>query len=278
MSQRSDDALTPRALTLCVDDLVMRPVQRAALQALVECYLAGRADGTMDAFAFPGDPDDQLDLDADEGAPLIPEQMAAALTAFHELYCPGVERLVPIPTDLPSVHDLRRATAWKATVDRVRGLGTGEHVLQWLKLQFRRLELHLCEGCVAGAPTQTPGTNLGSFRALPEDSRTSETGEVAPDGPFGGDGFRYKGATVHFGRAALRWTLMQSLWDVQQSRPRPPRPAEDVIADVYGSDNDTEDSTFRQLIADTRRQLEAANLLLAIKYLGGKVWLEPLTL
>ncbi len=186
MSVRSDDAPTIRALALCIDDLVIHPEQRAALGAMVDHYLEGRADGTIEAFPFPGDPEDTHDLDPDPGAPLTPEQQAAALVALHEIYCPGVERPVDIAVDLPPFSDpstlandksrraWRRTAAWTATLARVRSLGESPHLLQWCKLQFRRLEQSLRRGTPQPDAKPAPA----SVRRPKRDRPTKKRGTV----------------------------------------------------------------------------------------------------
>ena len=99
------------------------------------------------------------------------------------------------------------------------------------------------------------------------------------DGPFEADGFRFRGAEVHFGRAAKQYRLVLALWDNENRCPRPALKAEDVITEVYGEENDTSDATFRQLCQDTRRRLEAARFPLTIDEIRqGKVSLKLLPL
>jgi hypothetical protein len=92
-----------------------------------------------------------------------------------------------------------------------------------------------------------------------------------PDGPFGADGFRFRGVEVRFGTASLQYRLVVALWDGRRKRPADPRPVDDVIDQVWGEGNDTGDSAFRQMCADTRRRLQAANCPLGIRQVGGKV-------
>jgi hypothetical protein len=98
--------------------------------------------------------------------------------------------------------------------------------------------------------------------------------ESLPDGPFDGDGFRYHGKEVRFGRAAKQQALVLALWNTRKSRPRRKRKIEDVLTEVYGHDQDTADATFRQLCSDTQRRLDAANIALKITSLQGMVYLE----
>src|SRR5439155_733036 len=110
-----------------------------------ERYLTGRIEGTVEPFPFPNDDGDFADADPDSAT--SPEQTAAVLAILHEIYCPGVERAVAIPVELaplpeklttddePLALAWRRAMAWRATRKRIEGLGEGNHVLQWFKLQ-----------------------------------------------------------------------------------------------------------------------------------------------
>lgn len=125
----------------------------------------------------------------------------------------------------------------------------------------------------------TPDT-ASQLRALvaPTDTRENE-GEKPkpddkPDGPFDADGFRFAGVEVKFGRAGKQYCLVKALWDAKKKRPAAPRPVEDVITEVWGDENRTEDSTFRQLCADTRRRFQTANCPLDIQQTNGKVQLS----
>jgi hypothetical protein len=97
-----------------------------------------------------------------------------------------------------------------------------------------------------------------------------------PNGPFDADGFRFAGVEVRFGRAVKQYRLVMALWDVKKKRPAEPRPIEEVITEVWGDEDETEDSTFRQMCSDTRRRFQAANCLLDIQQTNGKVQLSPL--
>jgi hypothetical protein len=97
-----------------------------------------------------------------------------------------------------------------------------------------------------------------------------------PDGPFDADGFRYRGVEVRFGRAALRYKFICALWDSEHNRPRPARPIQEVIDEVWGHDNDTSDSAFRQLCSGTRVSLQKVHFPLTIpEIVQGKVQLSP---
>jgi hypothetical protein len=96
-----------------------------------------------------------------------------------------------------------------------------------------------------------------------------------PDGFFGTDGFRFRGVEVRFGRAALRLRLVGALWDAEKRSPRPARPVEEVMAEVYGENHEASDGAFRQLCADVRGQLRAAKVSLTIDHRLGRVRLAP---
>jgi hypothetical protein len=97
--------------------------------------------------------------------------------------------------------------------------------------------------------------------------------ELLPDGPFDPDGFRYRGAKVQFGRAGKQRRLVLALWDRKKRRPRPARPIEAVITEVYGEDNNTSDKAFIQLCTDTQTKINIATMALKIQNLQGKVQL-----
>ena len=95
-----------------------------------------------------------------------------------------------------------------------------------------------------------------------------------PDGPFDADGFRFDGVEVRFGTAVLQYRLIQSLWNKACSAPALPRPLEEVLVELYGEENETEDSTFRQLCSNARKKLEANHFPLTILTVQGKVQLK----
>ncbi len=137
----------------------------------------------------------------------------------------------------------------------------------------------------SGATPAAGGEPAAELLALVREAEPSEQGnvkepapavatdDVAPDGPFDVDGFRFAGLEVRFGKAGKQYRLVMALWDAETKRPAPPRPVEDVIADVWGNENDTEDSAFRQLCADTRARFQKANCPLDIRQLNAKVQL-----
>lgn len=95
-----------------------------------------------------------------------------------------------------------------------------------------------------------------------------------PDGLFGADGFRFGGAEVRFGRAALQYRLVTAIWDVERNGPADPRKVQAVIDEVYGRDSETSDSTFRKLCSDTGARLTKAGCPLVIRAVQGVVWAE----
>ena len=117
-------------------------------------------------------------------------------------------------------------------------------------------------------------TDLVSFRPMPGEVVQSRQ---LPDGPFDADGFRFDGVEVRFGRAALQYRLIQSLWNEACSAPASPRAIEEVLLELYGDDNETEDSTFRQLCTDTRKKFEANQFPLTIVTVQGKVHFIPVS-
>jgi hypothetical protein len=129
-------------------------------------------------------------------------------------------------------------------------------------------------------PTHTAGQPVRSGQpqgdAPPADDAETTGGQAPappPDGPFEPDGFRYRGTEVPFGRAAKQRGLVLALWDRKKRRPRPARPIDDVITDVYGEGNDTSEAAFRQLCCEAQKKLDAANVPLRIQNLQGKVLL-----
>jgi hypothetical protein len=117
-------------------------------------------------------------------------------------------------------------------------------------------------------------TVRGAAGAGASASRTSEMqSQPPPDGPCDPNGFRFRGAQLSWGKATLRKKLTLALWDREGRRPRPPRPTQEVIEEVYGADEDTTESTFRALISDTRGMYQKAGLPLDIKNEQGQIWL-----
>jgi hypothetical protein len=137
------------------------------------------------------------------------------------------------------------------------------------------------DGAAAGAPAagaevaaRQASTVRGAAGVVTTPSRTPEMqSQPPPDGPCDPNGFRFRGAELAWGKATLRKKLTLALWDRESRRPRPPRPTQEVIEEVYGDDEDTSEPTFRALISDTRGMYQKAQLALDIKNEQGKVWL-----
>lgn len=146
MSPRFDTP-TLQAIALHVDDLLMRPGQMATVRHLVENYLDGRAQNAAEAIPFPADPD-ELDHEGTDGDAIpTPAQRAAALAALRDAYCPGVEKVVSVPSELPedaAPAELKRADLAGDLGPRAR---PGGHAGPWFALQLRRLEQALSPAC-----------------------------------------------------------------------------------------------------------------------------------
>jgi hypothetical protein len=165
-------------LALHIDFLLTQPGNMAVARGLVESYLAGPVQGTVEPFPFPTNPDELPYESTDGDAVPTPAQRAAALAAFHDVHCPGVEKVIVVSAQLPELtladsptpgealppgaealtRDWRRAASWRAMLDRVRGLG--EHALPWFALQLRCFEQEL-------APNGPPGGQAADVPPLP---------------------------------------------------------------------------------------------------------------
>lgn len=137
------------------------------------------------------------------------------------------------------------------------------------------------------SPRKAESTEPARPNALPTSTRVPPTGtsqgegenpkpDYKPDGPYAPDGFRFAGVEVKFGRAGKQYRLVMALWDAKKKRPAPPRPLQDVIAEVWGEDNDTEDPAFRKLCSDVRARLQQANCPLDVVYVNGMVQVKAL--
>jgi hypothetical protein len=94
------------------------------------------------------------------------------------------------------------------------------------------------------------------------------------DGYDGRTGFRILGVFVDFRRASKRLRLMRALWDNTRAAPCKAREKQDVIDEVYGSENETKDTTFSQLMANTNQKLAADQAPGKIHQRQSMVWLE----
>jgi hypothetical protein len=131
--------------------------------------------------------------------------------------------------------------------------------------------------------TNTVPTSAGPSPAAPFPPAGTRQGEggkpkpaTKPDGPFDADGFRFAGVDVRFGKASKQYRLVMALWDAKKKRPAEPRPVQDVITQVWGNDNDTEDAAFRKLCSDVRDRFQRTNCPLEVVYTNGMVQLKAL--
>jgi hypothetical protein len=115
-----------------VDQLLLDPANMAAARALVDAYLEGRRQGTVEAIPFPLPPDEP-DV-ARLAAALTPEQRAGALAALHEALCDGVEKVM-------RGGDLLAVLSWEAVLSQVRRLG--DWAAHWFALQLQYFERSL---------------------------------------------------------------------------------------------------------------------------------------
>jgi hypothetical protein len=180
-------------LALRVDELLMRPGNMAASREMVESYLAGRVQGTVDAIRFPLHPNEPEDPSIDQLVPLTPGQMAAALVALHDVYCDGVEKVVAIPPTLPPsseeatpadeglIRDWKRAETWWATLMQVRNLG--DYSLQWFTLQLRRFERILPSANAQHTTPPPPSFASSGTMLIPSPPSVETPQPVPPAGP-----------------------------------------------------------------------------------------------
>lgn len=97
-----------------------------------------------------------------------------------------------------------------------------------------------------------------------------------PDGPLPPHRFRYRGKTVSFGRAALRYRLVVALWDASEHRPREFRPMGKVIEEVYGGQRSRKpEERLHALCSEVRKAFRTEGLALTVRTEGAMIWLEP---
>ncbi|MFM8270786.1 MAG: hypothetical protein ACKODX_00405, partial [Gemmata sp.] len=87
---------------------------------------------------------------------------------------------------------------------------------------------------ITGKPTRPARRPTGRSKAKGRSRRP----DAKPDGPFDADGFRFAGVDVRFGKAGKQYLLVMALWDAKKKAPAAPRPVEDVIAEVWGDENE----------------------------------------
>jgi hypothetical protein len=166
-----------------VDNLLLPIANMAAARQLVESYLDGREKGTVERIPFPPDSDQPDGIGGDAIA--TSAQRAAALVALRDVFCPGVEKIVPVPANLPVAGDAetlhpecRRVIRWSATIKYVQGLK--DNALPWLMVQLRRFKRDLQEQ-IPRPNTEPEPTNP----AVPAPSPTEP--EVLPNDRKGPD-------------------------------------------------------------------------------------------
>jgi hypothetical protein len=102
---------------------------------------------------------------------------------------------------------------------------------------------------------------------------TSPTADAARDGPRDPFVFRYGRKKLDLTGAPLRFRLLVALWDQKTGAPREPRPADEVMEELWPDDHEA-DGSLRNLCHHTRRALESAHIRLDVRSVGGKVWIE----
>jgi hypothetical protein len=150
------DARTLGDLAAEVNTSLQRPEWMTVTRAIVDRYLSGVADGTIESVIgrLPTNPVDDsdwtmeslLEQDHDGPPPLTPEQTVVAMVVFHDVHCWGVEKVVPTPMQLgisaegaKDGQDSPEYLRWcrlKPTMERVRQCGA--YALPWFKLRFAR--------------------------------------------------------------------------------------------------------------------------------------------
>lgn len=84
-----------------------------------------------------------------------------------------------------------------------------------------------------------------------------------PDGLFTPLSFRFGGKAVDFGGAPLRLEMIKFLWDVENGRPREPRPKEELVRALWPRVSRTK-SRFQDLKTNLNRQLARAQIPLQV--------------
>jgi hypothetical protein len=93
------------------------------------------------------------------------------------------------------------------------------------------------------------------------------------DGPGERFVFRYAGAEVDLCRSQLRYRLLAELWDAENRRPHLTRSHAKVLDAIYPDDEEAE-SSLRQLAWNINQAFDKRGILLAIRLVGAKIWLE----
>jgi hypothetical protein len=162
-----------------VDELLLRPGYMASARELAQACLADPLLGNVDALKFPTDPGNSFDWTQRSLAPergiedspvLLAPQIALALAALHDEYCPGVEPVVSTPVVARVYDDDGNATSdyvlyvrWRAIRERVRALG--HYAENWFVRLLRRLERQLWETVppTARGATELSGQQVGEL-------------------------------------------------------------------------------------------------------------------
>jgi hypothetical protein len=268
-------------------------VEHPVTGELVE--MAPAQDTQGDSILFPTDPANPFDwTDATiaierrmEDAPVLARgERAIVLAALHDVYCHGVEKVFP-KTSFPATprealdqdrwHEFREAIVWESICSCI--LCLGDFAVPWFTMQVRRFERDLSntddhDGQLLGSqasPSQHPDSPVQV--SIPPSAKDAND-RTRYDGPFEPNGFRFRGAELTWGKSRLRKKLTLALWDESARKPRSPRSTQEVIEAVYGDDEETDESTFRGLISDTRGAYQRAQLALNIRNESGKIWLE----
>lgn len=196
-----------------------------------------------------------------------------------------LRRRGPVAIALDLISDFN---AWLTVAARNRGIVRDAAKLSESELTQLRFETmpQANETPLIKENKATPGNDTPPAPADASGSDTSEKSKETPgndtppprepDGPFGINGFRFAGKEVQFGRAALQFGLVKSLWDAKARQIASPRQISEVIEDVWGHDHDTADATFRQMVADTNKKFQIANCPIKIQAAQGSVQLVAL--
>jgi len=163
---------TLKELAQQVDQLLVKPASMAKIRQLAEDCLAHPELGHVDALQFPTDPENAFNWDTKsikrerglaENATLTQEQLAICIAALHDIYCPGVEPVITVDSDVTPLDEhgratkaWRRFTRWQSVRNRVRSLG--DYALHW----FERLLSRLQQSLEQPAPLNELGNPLPS--------------------------------------------------------------------------------------------------------------------
>lgn len=232
-----------------------------------------------------------VSLDARSEAPLLARRHAEAEYLIHCLPQSALDLCAEAGAALPPLPD--GPVLFPPPGNEPPPVLTSDPVARWMRFVFNtdgvadKRTFH-----TAGRPTEVygyaalpDGLFAASVRAIeqagllpppvvdfppavepPEPQLTTPADDHADlDGPFELDGFRFAGVEVRFGQAVRQRALVLALWDTPSRLLLDARLVEDVLADVYGAENDTSDAAFRQLCSAVRRRFQVARLPLDIE-------------